>query len=171
MNPTAVVAILATGIMMMATTASSAQVQAVRPTDCRCSSLRLPVGNGVEALGVVTAVTTDVVITRPAGLVAARPGAPLSLGTRVMTGPDSLASLLIGRNCRLDMAPDTVVIIAAVERQLCVRTASLAAEPGLLEPGLGFSELFGGLIAVAGAATVIDGVSDDDDTESVSRGE
>ncbi|MEH6717874.1 MAG: hypothetical protein V7704_03250 [Aurantimonas endophytica] len=126
-----------------------------------------------ETLGTVTAVTTDVLISRPAGLVPARVGAPLAAGMRVMTGPDALASLLIGRNCRVDMEPSSLVIVAVVERRLCVTSAGPgieSASPAGLTPT--FPDVMGGLVAVAGAATVITGaVDDDDDTDSISRGE
>lgn len=144
--------------------------------DCSCASEMAVAANGAP-LGTVTAATGDVLMSRPAGgLGPAKPGAILTRGSRVLAGPQGAASLSLGSGCALDVVANSAVTIGEADGKLCVRVASMDAAPGTQfsstsspQSPIGFPEVVGGLIAVAGATAVITGVLDDEESEAVSR--
>ncbi|NDV89023.1 hypothetical protein GTW51_20305 [Aurantimonas aggregata] len=174
---------LMTSATAMFATAGLAQERAPQQLECGCSSQPLAASAGAT-LGVVTSATSDVLMSQPAGLAAAKAGAPLSLGSRVVAGPKGSAALSLGSDCLVNVAANSAVTVAASEGKLCVRTATVTQFESTTRfgqqqgPGdqqspsapIGFPEVAGGLIGVAAAASVITGVSDDDDDESVSLG-
>jgi hypothetical protein len=174
---------LVTSAAAVSATVGFAQERAPQQLDCGCSSQRLPM-DANATLGIVKATTSDVLMSQPAGLAAAKTGAPLSLGSRIVAGPKGMASLSLGSDCLVNVAANSAVTVAAVEGNLCVRTATVTQFESTTQfgqqqgPGdrqspsspIGFPEVAGGLIGVAGVASVITGVLDDDDEESVSLG-
>ena len=96
-----------------------------------------------------------------------RAGAVIPAGARIMTGSQSSASLSVGADCALDMPANATVRIDPTQGGMCVslEAPQAALTPASTGPDLTPVLLGGG--AVGGAAALILGLQDDDN--SVSR--
>lgn len=140
--------------------------------------------------GSISSVTGSVLVSQKASFVGAESGAPLTLGTRVVTGAKSLANLSIGGNCAIEMGANASATVVKQGQQLCVRvigqekTASVADQAlparqaeygqqgvggapragGFFGGGFGVPEaLFLGAAGGAVAGAVVEANKDDDD--------
>ncbi|MEF2552486.1 hypothetical protein VQ042_14105 [Aurantimonas sp. A2-1-M11] len=184
-----IIAAIVAGSVSAASSSSWADSVPQAAVDCGCASELAVAANGSSALGTVTAATDDVLMSRPAGLGPAEPGAILTMGSRVLSGPRGAASLSLGSGCVLDVAANSAVTIGEADGKLCVRVASMDAAAGtqfsttssfgqqmgddinrpVPQSAIGFPEVAGGLIGVAGVASVTTGVLEDDKSNPVSK--
>ena len=138
--------------------------------ECGCS---LPQTAAGVQLGEVRSATGSVMASLPSGFGAAGNGTALFVGSRVMVGPNSNASLAFGGGCSLGVPQNSTVEIAPAGSAICVSVrseeagvptedlAGAAGSPGVITP----ATLFLGL---AGSAALLSVAADDDDESAVS---
>jgi hypothetical protein len=128
----------------------------------------VPAAETGSIIGQLTKVQGNVQMSQAAGYTGVASGAVIPAGARIMTGSQSSASLSIGANCALDMPANATVRIDPTQGGMCV---SLEAPQAALEPpvstGPALTPVLLGGGAVGGAAALILGLQDDDN--SVSR--
>lgn len=141
------------------------------------------------SVGSVSSVTGNVLVSHKASFIGAESGAPLTLGSRVVTGAKSSANLSIGGNCSVDMGANASATVIKQEQMLCVRvigqekTASVSganlpphqaefgqansqqrSQGGFFGGGFGFPEAaFTATIGGAIGGAIVDANRDDDD--------
>lgn len=133
------------------------------------------------AVGSIASLSGSVLVSHTASFVAAEQNAPLSAGSRVVTGNKSSARLLVG-GCSVDLGANSSATIVRQEQQLCVRvldqqkTAAVGgqtldsrqAQYGQSGPTNGSrfgapEGLAAGAFLGAGGAALLDNKDDDDD--------
>lgn len=72
-------------------------------------------------VGSIASVSGNVLVSHTASFVSAEKDAPLSIGSRVVTGNKSSANLLIGGGCSVNLSANSSATIIRQEQQLCVR--------------------------------------------------
>lgn len=189
MKSKAIIAAIVAGTVSAAAFPAWADSVPQAEIECACASERVVAVNGPNAIGTVTSATDDVLMSRPTGLEPAESGAILTIGSRILAGPRGAASLSFESGCVFDVAANSAVTIGEADGKLCVRVASMDAAPGtqfsatssfgqqlggevnrpVPQPAIGFPEVAGGLIGVAGVTAVITGVVDDEESNSASR--
>lgn len=139
---------------------------AVAQNASACSCL-VPAAETGSIIGQLTRVQGNVQMSQAAGYADVRAGAVIPAGARIMTGSQSSASLSVGADCALDMPANATVRIDPTQGGMCVslEAPQAALTPASTGPDLTPVLLGGG--AVGGAAALILGLQDDDN--SVSR--
>src|SRR5688500_9378752 len=85
----------------------------------QCTCL-LPAADGAVPVGELRAVDGDVVMSQPTGYFAARQGASVVLGSRIVVGANSSASLFFGENCPLEVPASSIVRVDPSLAGICV---------------------------------------------------
>lgn len=155
--------LVAYAVMGIATVGAN-DVFAQSATVCSCL---VPAADAGTVIGEVTRVDGNVRISQAAGYMRVKSGAAVPARARIMTGPQSSASLSVGPSCTIGMPANATVQIEPTRDGTCV---SLSATEATLTPegaGPGLTPILLGGGAVGGAAALILGLQDDDN--SVSR--
>lgn len=128
--------------------------------ECGCSLP--PTAAGVQ-LGEVRSATGNVMASMPSGFGAAENGTALFVGSRVLVGPNSNASLAFGGGCSLGIPQNSTVEIAPAGSAICVAVSSQAAGiPTVNEAGIPPESLAAGAAGssgVVGPATLFLGLA------------
>jgi hypothetical protein len=124
----------------------------------QCTCLLPAAGDAAAPVGELRAVNGDVVTSQPAGYFPAVQGMPVALGSRIVVGANSSASLFLGENCPLEVSAGWTVRIDPSQAGICVSVDQpVAAQPVVEEtpaPGSPNGLLGAALAAAAGAAGV-----------------
>lgn len=86
-------------------------------TFCSCATAYRASTNGI---GSILNVRGNVVVSQPAGYESAKAGNGLDLGSRVVVGAKSSASVQVG-DCRLSVPSNSSLDISRVESKICLR--------------------------------------------------
>jgi hypothetical protein len=73
------------------------------------------------SIGSVSSVSGNVLVSHTASFVPAQKDAPLGIGSRVVTGSKSSASLVVGGGCIVDLGANSSATVVRQDQQLCVR--------------------------------------------------
>lgn len=134
----------------------------------QCACLLPAAGAGVP-VGEIKAVDGDVMMSQPAGYSAPLKGMPIALGSRIVVGANSSASLLFGGNCPVEMSAGTIAKIDPSQAGVCVSVdRPVVAEPVVEEvtaPESSNGLLLGVLTAAAVGGGVALVISTDDGDE------
>lgn len=139
-------------------------VSAFAQDACSCSTAYM----GSGALGSVTQVNGDAMVSQAAGYEPAKAGNVLDFGSRVVAGPKGSASVQVG-GCNISVPANSTLDISRVGNKICLKvlgSEQTAALPeNRLAPKFGFPELFfAGALLTTGVA-----VATQDDDSPVSR--
>ena len=131
---------------------------------CTCTT---PLVRGT-APGQFTSVNGDVEVATRRNVIKAQVGSPVTVGTRVLVGAASAASLVLNR-CRLEIPENSDVEISAFRGNICLKIVANAPGPvpnpvgvtGLQNPALGIiglgaaGAIVGGIIGSNGSSPAI----------------
>lgn len=141
---------------------SPAQQQSLSQQQCDC---RFEWTEPAKAVGTITSVTGDVLVTLPSGYGSAKEGAAVFRETSVTVGPRSRARISFRSGCSIEANQNTVVSIdlrraADVQQaEVCARV-SQSTPGGLIEgPGVPLG-IFTGLAGAAALLSLTQGAED-----------
>lgn len=139
-------------------------VSAFAQDACSCSTAYM----GSGAIGSITQVNGDAMVSQAAGYEPAKAGNGLDFGSRVVAGPKGSASVQVG-GCNISVPANSTLDISRVGNKICLKvlgSEQTAALPeNRLAPKFGFPELFfAGALLTTGVA-----VATQDDDRAVSR--
>lgn len=126
-----------------------------RAQDCACL---VPVAEMSADAGAIIEARGDVRILHATGIAEAGQGSPLAIGSRVIVGEQSAASIRVGANCSLKLGARSSAALALSENRICVSVQDMtttAATDGAFSIGLP-EKIFGGLAAGAGFGAALD---------------
>lgn len=137
------VAALAVAMTMGISEIATAQTRS-EPGPCLCQV-------GPSTVGVFESVSGSVFVLQSVGQVQAQPNATLTTGSTVTTGSQSSAQIALGRNCRVNLRPNSTLVFVPQRGGLCVRVNQQTAGGASGGGGVGPGEV---LLGVAGGTTV-----------------
>lgn len=114
----------------------------------------VPVGPAGQPIGSITGAVGQVQVSQATGFGAGGAGTPLQLGTQIIVGPQSNASISVGASCNLQIQQNTDVVLEPLNGDICVRvtdsTGQTAGSPNNNAVGvvLGLGAI-GGIVALA----------------------
>ena len=125
--------------------------------DCACLT---PVASG-NAVAEIIASSGEVIASRPEGFGVASPGTNVSLGSQIMTGHESSASIMVG-SCTLNVGANSEVTIASLGTEICLRVSKVEAPVATATAGISNAPLamFSAISAGAAVASALGGGTD-----------
>ncbi|WP_457936134.1 hypothetical protein [Mesorhizobium sp. 10J20-29] len=145
----------AVGIAVLVIAAALTGPSYSQEVDCSC---RGPAGAKVT----ISKADGEVLVTRAAGFEPATVGSTLPLGSRVIVGRASSATIKLSESCKLDLAEYSEADVTTDNQQICLAKSASEPAPGSdVAGGAGFSvgppeTLFLGLAAGAVVLSVFD---------------
>lgn len=146
------------GGALFATSGAFAQAQV-----CSCLAA-MPISG--DAIGRLTQVQGDVLMTQASGYAAVGAEAPVYPGARIMTGPQASAWLAVGADCALAIPANMTVKVDPVDGSVCVSLEAPQAAVAPAGSGPGVLPVLLGAGAAGGAAALFIGLQNDDDPVS-----
>lgn len=113
--------VAALAVALAAQSVAPAFAQQAAPS-CTCQTTRAEGGKFSDVAG-------DVTVLTGAGLTGARPGQSVAAGSRVISGPDGAGQISFGRNCVINIDPDTSYDLVDERDKVCVRASRNAFTP------------------------------------------
>lgn len=93
--------------------------------DCACV---VPAGPDGQPIGSITGAAGQVQVSQAAGFGSGGAGTPLQLGTQIIVGPQSSASISVGTSCNLQIQQNSDVVLEALNGDICVRVSDTAGQ-------------------------------------------
>jgi len=138
----------------LAFVASAAAQQA-----CVCT---LPLAQVGAPVGNVTSVKGDVLASHTAGYAPATPALPLSVGSRLMVGPNSSAEVAFGNQCRVRVQGNSTLKVDPINSGVCIHLEGDRGAGVVADSSQGMAVLAAGGVAAALGGIIYVATRDDD---------
>lgn len=112
------------GIAMMASGMTVPTV-AFAQADCACI---VPAGPDGLPTGSITGASGQVQVSQTTGFAPGGAGSPLQVGSQVIVGPQSSASISVGGSCNLQIQQNSDVVLEALDGDICVRVSDSSGQ-------------------------------------------
>lgn len=126
---------------------------------CICT---LPPAQTGASVGNVTSVKGEVLASHTVGYVPATPALAISVGSRLMVGPNSSAEVAFGNQCRVRVQGDSTLRVDPVESGVCIQIDGNQAGGAISESSQGVAVLAAGGVAAALGGIIYVATRDDD---------